>query len=253
VTRRQLAVRYACVALAASSWGTWPLFLRRAEAIAPMPTELVSTIVMAGMTIASFGALAIERHRHDGAPRERPSARAWLGLAYLGFSDAANFVLFFAAYRKTSVAIAVLTHYLAPIFVALAAPLIVRERATRRTAMAVAVSFSGLVLLLAPWKAERASGDLVGAALGAGSAVFYASQVLVNKRLSRSFTTSELMAFHGVFALPLLALLVPRGAWGAIDARAAGIIVAGALGPGAIAGLLFVWGLRALRRAASRR
>jgi drug/metabolite transporter (DMT)-like permease len=245
VTRRQIALRYAGVALAASSWGTWPLILRRAEAIKPMPSALTSTIVMAVMTIAAAVLVVVERRRAP-PPAQRP-LRAWIGMAYLGVADAANFVLFFTAYKTTSVAIAVLTHYLAPIFVAIAAPLVVRERATPRTAVAVAVSFGGLLLLLEPWSAARRDGDFLGAALGAGSAVFYASQVLVNKRLSRVFSTSELICFHGVVGLPVLAAFVPRDAWGAIDPRAAAIIVAGAIGPGATAGLLFVWGLRALR------
>jgi len=241
---RRVVLSYAAVAIAASSWGTWPLILRHAESIAPMPPALVSTIVMGVMTIASGVALFFDRPPAD---RPRPNARAWAGMTWLGIADAANFVLFFGAYRRTSVAIAVLTHYLAPLFVAIAAPFVVNERATRRTVVAATASFAGLMLLLAPWSAERKPHDLAGAALGAGSAVFYASQVLVNKRLSKVFTTAELLCFHGLIGMPILALLVPREAWGSIDPRAATVIVGGALGPGAIAGLLFVWGLRSLR------
>jgi drug/metabolite transporter (DMT)-like permease len=206
---RRIVLSYGAVAIAASSWGTWPLILRRAESFAPMPPALVSTIVMAVMTLASGIALYFDRPPKDRAP---PNARAWAGMAWLGIADAANFVLFFAAYKRTSVAIAVLTHYLAPIFVAIAAPFVVHERATRRTVVAVAASFVGLMLLLAPWSAERKPHDFAGAALGAGSAVFYASQVLVNKRLTKIFTTAELMCFHGIIGLPILALLVPRDA-----------------------------------------
>jgi drug/metabolite transporter (DMT)-like permease len=184
-----------------------------------------------------------EKAPHDAPRRARGH---WLGIAWLGFADALNFVLFFAAYRATSVAIAVLTHYLTPILVAIAAPFALRERATARTAIAVAVSFGGLLLLLDPWDAERRAGDVLGAALGAGSAVFYASNVLVNKRLSVVFRPTELMFFHGVIATPLLALFVPHETWGGIDLHAAAIIAAGALGPGALAGLFFVWGLRDL-------
>ena len=240
MTRAQLSVRYACVAIAAASWGTWPLILRHAEAIAPMPASLESTVVMAVLTIIT-GATATR----DRSP-VRATRRDWLGVAWLGASDAANFALFFAAYKATSVAVAVLTHYLTPILVALAAPLVLREKATRRTGVAVVVAFAGLVLLLSPWAAERRPGDWLGASLGAASAVFYASNVLLNKRLSVAFSTSELMFFHGLVATPLLALFVPRAAWGAIDAHALGVIAVGAVGPGALAGLLFVWGLRAL-------
>lgn len=245
LTRAQIVLRYAAVALAASSWGTWPLILRRADAIAPMPTALTSTIVMGVMTIASGAVVLVDRAR-SRAPSPRPNRRAWAGIAWLGVADALNFVLFFAAYRTTSVAIAVITHYLTPIFVAIAAPLVLHERATRRTAVAVVVSFAGLLLLLGPWNAERHARDGLGAAFGAGSAVFYAANVLVNKRLGSAFRPSELVCFHGIVATPLLAVFVPPDAWAAIDPHALAVIVGGALGPGALAGLLFVWGLRDL-------
>ena len=47
-----------------------------------------------------------------------------------------------------------------------------------------------------------------------------------------------------MLVVPLLAVLVPLHEWGAIDARAAGVVALGSFGPGALAGLFFVWGLR---------
>jgi drug/metabolite transporter (DMT)-like permease len=240
LTRAQISLRYLCVAIAAASWGTWPLILRRAEAITPMPAMLESTVVMAVLTVVT--GLTATRDRSA----VKATRRDWLGVAWLGVGDAANFALFFAAYKVTSVAVAVLTHYLTPIFVALAAPLFLRETATRRTGVAVAIAFAGLVLLLSPWTAAARPGDWLGASLGAASAIFYASNVIMNKRLSVAFSTSELMFFHGLVATPLLALFVPPDAWSRASAHALGMVAAGAVGPGALAGLLFVWGLRAL-------
>lgn len=237
--RRML--RYVCVALAASMWGTWPLFLDAAEKRGKMPPALVSTIVMAVLAIVS--AITMTRDRVAArAPR-----RAWLGVLWLGIGDAMNVLLFFSAYRETTVAVAVLTHYLTPIFVAIAAPFVLREKATLRTVLAVGIAFAGLAILLWPSLGARGAGSAVlGAVFGAGSAVFYASNVIVNKRLTSSFSTSELMFFHCLVACPLLALFVPRAAWGAMEPGAVAIIVAGAIGPGAIAGLAFVWGLRGI-------
>ena len=132
----------------------------------------------------------------------RPTRAQWAGVAWLGIGDALNVVLFFAAYQRTTVAIAVLTHYLTPIFVALLAPVVLKERAGPRTFAAVGVAFLGLVLLLQPWAAAVGKSALVGAALGAGSAVFYASNVLVNKRLVGASSGSELMFFHGLVGTP---------------------------------------------------
>jgi drug/metabolite transporter (DMT)-like permease len=52
------------------------------------------------------------------------------------------------------------------------------------------------------------------------------------------------MFWHGVIATPLGVLLVPPGAWAAIDPHAATFLAVVAIGPGALAGLAFVWGLR---------
>lgn len=231
---RRRALGYALVAMAAMGWGTWPLILRNA----PMPAALQSAVLMTAITVASLPVMLGDRLR------VRPTRSQWLGVAWLGIGDALNTVLFFGAYQRTTVAIAVLTHYLTPIFVAVAAPLVLGEKARARTFAAVAVAFAGLVLLLEPWRVGLGRGDLLGAALGAGSAVFYASNVLVNKRLSKAFSGSEMMFFHGVVATPLLFALVPTQEYALVSRHALTVVMLGALGPGALGGLLFVWGLR---------
>jgi drug/metabolite transporter (DMT)-like permease len=232
--QRRRAVGFGLVAAAAVGWGTWPIILKNA----PMPAALQSAVLMAVLTLASLPVMLRDR------VRVRPTRAQWAGVAWLGVGDALNVVLFFAAYQRTTVAIAVLTHYLTPIFVALAAPFVLREKARLRTFGAVAIAFAGLVLLLEPWRMGLGRNDVVGAALGAGSAVFYASNVLVNKRLVRSFSGSEMMFFHGLVATPLLFALVPAQEYALVSKSALGVVMIGALGPGALGGLLFVWGLR---------
>jgi drug/metabolite transporter (DMT)-like permease len=229
---------YLGVAGAACAWGTWGLVIRRTEAMAPMSTALESTIVMAIITLTT-GVASLRDRKDVRAPWR---ARAWI--AWLGVSDSMNVLLFFAAYKLT-ITVSVLTHYLTPIFVALAAPLVLRERMTLRSAVAVGISFVGLAAMLAPSGSE-ATGAVVwtSAALGAGSAVFYASNVLVNKFVAASFSSSETMFWHGVVATPLLAAFVPPGAWRALDLHATGFLALATIGPGALAGLAFVWGLR---------
>ncbi len=235
-------VGYMMVAGAAASWGLWPLILRRAESFGPIAPELESAIALAALTVIS--GLAMTR---DRIARPAPKL-AWAGVAWLGVSDALNVVFYFRAIQTTTVAVAVLTHYLAPLFVALAAPLVLGELVSKRTFAAVGIAFAGLVLLLEPWRAS-AGASLVGASFGAASAVFYASNVLFNKRLAPHFSGAELAFYHGAVAVPLLVTLVPRGAWALVDARAWAWLLAGGVGPGALGGLVFVWGLRRIAAA----
>ena len=231
----------ALVAIAAMGWGTWPFFLRHAEEASPVHPAIEATASVVALTL--LAALCASRDR----VRVRATPRDWAMIAVLGVCDALNVVFFFAAYQRTSVAIAVLTHYLTPTLVALAAPLVLSERWTVRTLLSVAVSSLGLVLLLAPWSATRHPGDLVGALLGAASAVCYATNLLTAKRLVPVFSGSEMSFFHGFVAVPLLVVLVPSSAWGAVAPATAAWLLAGALVPGAVCGLLFMWGLRGVK------
>jgi drug/metabolite transporter (DMT)-like permease len=129
--------------------------------------------------------------------------------------------------------------------VAVAAPIFLREKLTGRTAASVAASVLGLVVMLAPSSgpADRTTAWRA-AAFAAGSAFFYAANVIVNKLVASEFSPSEAMFWHGVVATPLLASLVPHAAWAAIDSRAVSFLAVVAIGPGALAGLAYVWGLR---------
>ena len=237
---------YLAVAVAASGWGTWPLILSHAKGVpAALQSAIVMTMVaLAGGVFMVLGDRAkVKSAEHPDAPPR--SAKHWALVTWLGVGDGLNILLFFAAYQTTTVAVAVLTHYLTPIFVAIAAPLVLREKATLTTAIAVAIAFAGLVLLL-PWSAGTPTRIWIGAALGAGSAVLYAMNVLVNKGLAHVFSTSELTFYHSVVSVLILLLCVPKDAWSNVDLRGCGVVALGGIGPGAASGLLFVWGLRGI-------
>lgn len=229
---------YAAVALAAGSWGTWALILRHAEALSPMPVSLESAIVLAVITVGS--GLASLR----GRIAAQRTWKSWACLGLFGVGDLLNLVLFFAAYKLT-IAVAVLTHYMTPIFVALASPLVLREHITSRTSFAIALSFTGLAVMLIPSARGAISSQAwMSASLGVGSAIFYAANVFLNKLIANAFTTSDAMFWHGVVATPLAAVLVPHSAWAGVDAHAVFFLAVAAIGPGALGGLAFVWGLR---------
>ena len=217
------------------------MFLWQAQRTGPLAPSLEAAASMSALTLAA-GAL-VSRDRL----RVRASSRDWAKIALIGVTDALNVVFFFAAYQRTSVAIAVLTHYMTPMLVALAAPWALGERWRVRTLVALVVSLAGLVLLLAPWSAERQPGDFVGAGFGLASAVCYATTVIVSKSLVPVFSASEMVFYHGVLSVLILAGLVPWGACAHISAHGASWLAAGSLLPGATCGLLFVWGLRQVR------
>jgi drug/metabolite transporter (DMT)-like permease len=240
--KRSRALSYAAVAGAASSWGTWGLIVRHSEAIAPTPAALQAAIVMGVITVVS-GFVSLREPATPGR-----TWRDWARVAWFGVGDVMTVLLFFAAYKLT-IAVAVLTHYMTPVLVALSAPVVLRERMTPRTTVAVTVSFAGLALMLsrsAGGDAQDVAAMWTSAALGVASAVFYASNVLVNKFLVDAFSTSQATFWHGLVATALGLALVPPSSWASVDLRAVAFLSVASIGPGAIAGLAFVWGLRGI-------
>jgi drug/metabolite transporter (DMT)-like permease len=236
VTVNARGFNYWAIALAAASWGTWSVFLRSAEAERPLPPSLSTFVVLAAIGLVLLPLALVERRR---APRR--SGRDWLLLGAFGVSDALNCSLYFAALHSTSVTVATLTHYLAPLLVALAAPIVLREARRPGTGAAVALALAGLLVLLGPWQSSAIAGPPVfpGALWGAASALFFAVGVLFNKHLSQRFGPAEVIVYHMPSALVVLAVLVPTGSW-AISPSALSWLVAGAIGPGALAGIVFV-------------
>jgi len=96
-----------------------------------------------------------------------------------------NWILLFEAYRYTSVAVATLCYYMAPIFVILASPVLLRERLTRKKAVCVLVALVGMVFVSGVLDSGVGSlAEMRGVLLGLGAAVLYASVILINKRLT---------------------------------------------------------------------
>ena len=100
--------------------------------------------------------------------------------AALGF----NWIFLFEAYNHTTVATATLCYYLAPVFVTLASPLVLREKLTAKKFVCVAVSLLGMVAVSGVLNSDGISGsDGKGILFGLCAAIFYATLVILNKKI----------------------------------------------------------------------
>lgn len=105
----------------------------------------------------------------------------WI-LAISGAAIGINWILLFESYRYTTVAIATICYYLAPAFVTLASPL-VGEKLTVKKLVCIGVALVGMVFVSGVLQGNQES-SFLGVVLGVGAAVFYASVILLNKKLS---------------------------------------------------------------------
>jgi DME family drug/metabolite transporter len=236
----------ALVVVAAALWGCWSLCFRTAERLAPSLTAATESAVVFVVMLLAMLPLALQARRFApvAADADRPARTraAWGLLLVLGAVDAGNALCFFAAMQKTSVAVAVLSHYLTPLLVASLSPWILAEPPRRSTWGALLLALSGLVLLLRPWASPGAD-DVVGALLGAASAVFYAVNVFLSKRLQDRFAAAEIAGWPKLSAALVLVVVavVAGGPWPTPSALV--VLVVGGLVCGALPTVLFYAGL----------
>lgn len=221
MSRRAQGIAF--IALAATLWGTWPLYTHGSGA---------SGLVIGFLTMAVMALPApFVLRKRDFADRG-----AVVALALVGLADAGNVVLYFSALAKGPVVVAVLTHYLTPTLVALTAPLLIREPRSRRALVASPLVLVGLGLVLGP---SAGGGAGTTALLGAGSAVFYAVVVLGSRRAGRAFGPLAVTSLHSVVsALALLAVYRREALPLTVDSALAVVLVA-ALVNGLLAATLF--------------
>ncbi|OPZ26728.1 MAG: EamA-like transporter family protein [Lentisphaerae bacterium ADurb.BinA184] len=127
-----------------------------------------------------------------GDQRRRPQGWRDFGLlAVAGLMFAGDMALWNWSVVLTSVANATLFPNFAPVFVAVGAWLLFRERITSRFLAGLAVAVAGAVLLAG---ASRTLGQrhVLGDLLGLGTAVFYAGYMLAIKELRRRFLTAAM-------------------------------------------------------------
>ena len=128
--------------------------------------------------------------------------RDYLVLAGVGFLGMFLYrmLLFFGVARMLA-SQAMIVNYLWPIMAVLASCVILREKLTVRKAIAVVMSFLGVVIVTTGGSAAGLSGsDLTGTVLVAVAAVFYGMFVAINKRLQYDSFVS-MMFYNAVAAI----------------------------------------------------
>lgn len=100
-----------------------------------------------------------------------------------GIAIGINWVLLFEAYNYTTVSIATLSYYFAPVIVMIACPLIFRERLTAKQIVCFIGSTAGLVLMTGIGNPSSDGSHLTGILLALGAATLYASDILINKHI----------------------------------------------------------------------
>ena len=97
-----------------------------------------------------------------------------------GIAMGINWIMLFEAYKYTTVSVATLSYYFAPVIVTVVCPILFKEKLTGKQIICFVMSTVGLVLITGI--SDLGSGsNFLGILFGLGAAVFYATVILLNK------------------------------------------------------------------------
>ncbi|MBI5848314.1 MAG: DMT family transporter [Nitrospirae bacterium] len=103
----------------------------------------------------------------------------------LGLVSLLNSLAFFYAFKTTTISNAVLTHYTAPIIVAVLAALFLKEKITRILIGAIAISSMGLWIMLDGFSTPR--GHMTGVLSGLASGIAYAVIIILARKYASGY------------------------------------------------------------------
>ena len=158
-------------------FGTIGIFVRHI----PLPSSMIALV--RGFVGAFFVLLFVylKKSKLDKAAIKKNFVMLALSGAFIGI----NWILLFESYNYTTVATATLCYYMQPIFVILASPILLKEKLTPKKVVCVLVALIGMVFVSGVLQTGiPALSEAKGILYGLGAACFYATVVLMNKKIT---------------------------------------------------------------------
>ena len=168
----------------------------------------------------------------------------WWLFMLLSVASITNNVTYFYSLSHTTVSNAVFTHYTAPIFVAVLAPILIAERLQKITLISLPIAAAGMVLIvLSNGGIKTSSEDTAGLIAGTVSGVAYAFIIIFSRKLSR------MLLHHKAVVVLLWATTLVTAPWALsldyhLDYRTAGLLLITGMMHSTLAPLLYYSALK---------
>ena len=136
-----------------------------------------------------------------------------------GMAMGFNWILLFQAYKFTTVSVATLSYYFAPVIVTILCPIIFREKLTKKQIICFIMSTLGLVLITGIGDLNGASSHLTGILFGLGAASLYATVIMLNKFIKNveGIHRTFLQFLAAIMVLVPYVMLTPHSGLNALD------------------------------------
>lgn len=177
-------------------WGSIGLFRR----FIPLPSGVIAEFRAVGGAAFLLLLMVFRKDRPDLSAVRKNLLPLILSGTFIGF----NWILLFEAYRYTSVAVATLCYYMAPMIVILVSPLLLHERLTGRKLICLLITLAGMALVSGVFDPSSGKTGAKGVLLGLAAAVLYAGVMLTNKRISGVPAMDKTISQLSVAAVVLL-------------------------------------------------
>lgn len=178
-------------------FGTIGLFVRNI----PLPSGEIALYraVLAAILIGLFLIVTKQKIPFGKIKKEIPL------LVLSGVAMGFNWILLFEAYKYTTVSVATLSYYFAPVIVTLACPILFKEKMGAKQWICFIMSTLGIVLITGIGDLSQGTSHIKGIIFGLGAASLYATVILLNKFIK------NVDGIHRTFMqfLAAIAVLVP--------------------------------------------
>lgn len=180
--------------VAMATFGTLGLFVRN---ISVSSGELaLYRAILAAVLIGGF--LLLTRQKIPFRQIRKSLPLLLISGCAMGF----NWILLFEAYKYTTVSVATLSYYFAPVLVTLACPILFREKMGAKQWICFGMSTLGIVLITGLGDLHAGNNHFIGILFGLGAACLYATVVLLNKFIK------DVEGIHRTFLQFLAAIVV---------------------------------------------
>jgi drug/metabolite transporter (DMT)-like permease len=222
------------VATLAASWGLIAVIVREVDLDAQVLVFYrlffaALTLGIVAIVLRKLPLLRLQRHRGR--------------IVLIGVTLAAHWFLYFATIKLSSVAVAVLMAYLAPLAIAIIAPFVLPEPRSR-VALAALVPAAGGVALVALGGEEGGAVRPLALATGLLTAATYAALVLMTKRIAAEVPVLALSFWnYAVASLAIAPLLLGADRVLPTASELPAVLALGVVFT-ALSGYLYIWFLR---------
>lgn len=164
----------------------------------PLPSSLIAFVRGAIGMLFLLLVIACKRQKINLTAIKKNVLLLCLSGAFIGI----NWILLFEAYRYTTVATATLCYYMAPVFVIIVSPFILKEKLTPKKILCTVSAFLGMVIISGIF--GNASSDITGILFGLGAAALYSTVVILNKFIKGISDTEKTLIQLGSAAITIL-------------------------------------------------